>query len=69
MAVHPVPSTEGLWFADFGKAAFGAVEFQATATGDNQTVMVHLGEVFQKTDRALTRTRAAPGATGSCNDP
>jgi alpha-L-rhamnosidase len=47
-AVHPVPSTEDRHFVDFGKAAFGTVEFQATATGDNQTVMVHLGEVLSE---------------------
>ncbi len=38
------PTTPGVYFVDFGKAAFGTLKFTATASQDGQTAVVYLGE-------------------------
>ena len=49
---------DGLWFVDFGKAAFGTVRFQASAPAAGAAVTVHLGEVVEG-----GRINRAPGGS------
>lgn len=38
------PTKEGLYFADFGKAAFATLSFRAKAQKDNELIEIYLGE-------------------------
>ncbi len=55
-----IEAVNKILFIDFGKAAFGTVRFQAVAEADKQVVVVHLGEVLDKSGNRINRD---PGGT------
>ena len=45
--VEFIESSNGNWFADFGKAAFGQIELTLNSDNETDTVLVHLGECIK----------------------
>lgn len=46
----------GSWFADFGKAAFGTLEFTATSTVDSTEIVIYLGERQNQDSTTVNKT-------------
>jgi len=44
--VHAVRRDDGVWFLDFGKAAFGTLEFRVPGAQSGDRIDVHLGEAL-----------------------
>lgn len=57
--VRALQKTNGNWFVDFGKAAFGNIELTAPATAPGTKVIVHMGEAISGVDTV----NRSPGGT------
>lgn len=54
-----IPAGSGVWFADFGRAAFGGLELTLDSANGGETVVVHLGEARED----LHRVHRKPGGS------
>ena len=53
--VSSLKDVKDVTFIDFGKAAFGTIEFQASSADGGEIVSIHLGEVISKDEKRINR--------------